>query len=224
MQTNQEALSNSYAGLLREVGSIKALHGLSAAVYTQVTDVETECNGLLTYDRAVSKMSPSFLAGANREACESQPPNVILDDALSGSPEWRFTVKTPDADWTKPEFDDSSWRRGQAGFGSPETPGANVATLWITDDIWLRRGFTLSEPIPAGTRLEIHHDEDAEVYLNGVLAARLSSYITHYDLFDITPESIAALKIGTNTIAVHCHQTTGGQYIDVGLVAPKSAK
>jgi len=24
---------------------------LSAAVYTEITDVETECNGLLTYDR-----------------------------------------------------------------------------------------------------------------------------------------------------------------------------
>ncbi len=30
--------------------------GMSAAVYTQITDVETECNGLMTYDRAVLKM------------------------------------------------------------------------------------------------------------------------------------------------------------------------
>jgi hypothetical protein len=30
--------------------------GLSAAVYTQLTDVETECNGLMTYDRAVTKV------------------------------------------------------------------------------------------------------------------------------------------------------------------------
>jgi len=30
--------------------------GLSAAVYTQTTDVEVEINGLMTYDRAVSKM------------------------------------------------------------------------------------------------------------------------------------------------------------------------
>ena len=26
---------------------------------------------------------------------------------------------------------------------------------------------------------------------------------------------------GKNTIAVHCHQTTGGQFIDVGIVAAK---
>jgi hypothetical protein len=30
--------------------------GLSASVYTQTTDVETETNGLLTYDRKVDKM------------------------------------------------------------------------------------------------------------------------------------------------------------------------
>ena len=30
--------------------------GLSAAVYTQLTDIEEEVNGLLTYDRKVSKL------------------------------------------------------------------------------------------------------------------------------------------------------------------------
>ena len=30
--------------------------GLSAAVYTQLTDIEEEVNGLLTYDRKISKL------------------------------------------------------------------------------------------------------------------------------------------------------------------------
>lgn len=35
--------------------------GLAAAVYTQTTDVESELNGLLTYDRAVEKLTPATL-------------------------------------------------------------------------------------------------------------------------------------------------------------------
>jgi hypothetical protein len=43
---------------------------LSAAVYTQTTDVETEVNGLMTYDRAVIKMDPDKLYQANRQLIE----------------------------------------------------------------------------------------------------------------------------------------------------------
>ena len=35
--------------------------GLSAAVYTQTTDVEVETNGLMTYDRKVVKMPEARL-------------------------------------------------------------------------------------------------------------------------------------------------------------------
>ncbi len=38
--------------------------GLAAAVYTQTTDVETEANGLMTYDRAVLKMDEAKLREA----------------------------------------------------------------------------------------------------------------------------------------------------------------
>ncbi|MBP3203542.1 MAG: beta-galactosidase [Bacteroidales bacterium] len=45
--------------------------GVSAAVYTQTTDVEIEVNGLMTYDRAVTKMAPEALYKINREVIES---------------------------------------------------------------------------------------------------------------------------------------------------------
>ena len=40
-----------------------AERGLCAAIYTQVSDVEDETNGLLTYDRRVQKLEPEELAG-----------------------------------------------------------------------------------------------------------------------------------------------------------------
>jgi hypothetical protein len=85
-------------------------------------------------------------------------------------------------------------------------------------DIWLRREID----IPAGPwhefQLWIHHDEDAEVYLNDVLAATCSGYLTTYEAVPMSGSARAALRPGKNLIAVHCHQTAGGQYIDVGLV------
>lgn len=220
MEPDGQGLAKTYAGLIQEVRSMNAIQDLSAAVYTQATDVETECNGLMSYDRAVSKLNPMFLAEANKSARNVQAPNVIVEDALSGMPEWSYCLKTPPANWFQPAFDDSRWARAAAGFGTPHTPGAIVNTLWKTDDIWMRRTFVLTNRPPARLKLEAHHDEDAEVYLNGILAAKLPGFITHYDLFDILPEAAASLKPGTNTFAVHCHQTTGGQYVDAGLVVP----
>ena len=55
-------------------------------------------------------------------------------------------------------------------------------------------------------------------------AAKLPGFIEHYEQFDVRPEAVAALKPGLNTLAVHCHQTTGGQYVDVGLIVPDEPK
>ena len=45
--------------------------GVSAAVYTQTTDVEIEVNGLMTYDRKLVKMDPEKLRAVNRAVIES---------------------------------------------------------------------------------------------------------------------------------------------------------
>lgn len=51
---SETKLHETYNRMLKEVMKLKDM-GLSAAVYTQTTDVETEVNGLMTYDRKVVK-------------------------------------------------------------------------------------------------------------------------------------------------------------------------
>ncbi|HNS72412.1 MAG TPA: glycoside hydrolase family 2 TIM barrel-domain containing protein [bacterium] len=48
-------LQKRYEQLWMQVWELQEKNGLSAAVYTQTTDVETEANGLMTYDREVIK-------------------------------------------------------------------------------------------------------------------------------------------------------------------------
>jgi hypothetical protein len=220
MEPDAKTLGDAYLLLLRQVWSLHHLHGLSAAVYTQTTDVETECNGLLSYDRAVSKLDPQVLAQANGAGRDQTPGRVIVPDATSSNVTWNYTFQTPGSNWFKPDYNAAGWLEGVAGFGTAGTPGALAHTIWNTDDIWLRRQFTLGTEELRGLKLEAHHDEDLEVFLNGVLAARLPGYIEHYEEFDLLPDAVAALKPGVNTLAVHCHQTIGGQYVDVGLIVP----
>ena len=66
--------------------------------------------------------------------------------------------------------------------------------------------------------LLMHHDEDTEVYLNGVLATKAPGYNAAYEEFEISAEAQRTLMPGKNVMAIHCHQTVGGQYIDVGIV------
>ena len=56
-----------YAEMLKKL----IARGLSAAVYTQTTDVEVEVNGLMTYDRRVMKMDEKTLRKVNQEICNS---------------------------------------------------------------------------------------------------------------------------------------------------------
>lgn len=133
---------------------------------------------------------------------------------------WRYTFKQPEAGWEKPGFDDSTWKWGESGFGTRETPGSVVRTRWSSDDIWLRRTFQIDAPVTGRVLLRIHHDERARVMINGVEVADLRGFVQNY-----SDRSIPAkvLKPGLNVLAIHCHQTVEGQYIDAGIrieVAP----
>lgn len=67
MQNSPAELTRRYLSLLERVQGHMMEDGLSAAIYTQVTDVETEVNGLFTYDRAVTKPDAAQLKVAHEQ-------------------------------------------------------------------------------------------------------------------------------------------------------------
>jgi hypothetical protein len=149
-----------------------------------------------------------------------EPPVVkeIVPTARTEKITWRYTTQKPAADWMKPGFDASAWKEGPAGFGTRGTPGSVIGTVWRTGDIWIRREVTLPANITPNAQLLVHHDEDVEVYINGVLAGSEGGFIGSYEPMEIGREAKALLKPGAKiTLAAHCHQTQGGQFVDIGM-------
>ena len=66
LQTREE-LREAFVRLHREQIVPAVADGLAATVYTQLSDVEDEVNGLLTYDRAVLKLDPAEVREVNDE-------------------------------------------------------------------------------------------------------------------------------------------------------------
>ena len=143
---------------------------------------------------------------------------MVVPAADKLAAKWHYTTTQPAADWAKPGFDSSHWSEGWSGFGVRDTPGAIAGTTWNTSDIWLRRDVDIAPDKLKDLELWFHHDDEAEVYINGVLALDAGGFVGRYDYFPLSEQGRAALKPGKNTVAIHCHQTGGGQYVDLGFV------
>jgi len=67
--TSLEELEKQFLALIEKIPAL-IKSGLSAAIYTQTTDVEVEVNGLMTYDRKVTKLNPVNVNKKIRELYE----------------------------------------------------------------------------------------------------------------------------------------------------------
>jgi hypothetical protein len=67
-------LLSRYESYYDQVRNFVKNNGLSATIYTQTTDVETETNGLMTYDRSINKMGVKNVFNANNNII---PPALV---------------------------------------------------------------------------------------------------------------------------------------------------
>jgi hypothetical protein len=73
-QDNSAALQGRYVSFIPQLQDLMSRSRLSAAVYTQLVDVEGELNGWLTYDRVVTKIDAAALWAAHQ--------NLLADSLL----------------------------------------------------------------------------------------------------------------------------------------------
>jgi hypothetical protein len=128
----------------------------------------------------------------------------------------RYTFKQPAAGWEKASFAAAaSWQEGPAPFSDNQ---GDKGTAWTTRDVWVRRTVRLANPRTTGNlRVLMQHDDDAEVYLNGVLLTKQPGANNNYSYFTISPAARQSLRAGDNVLALHAANPQGGAYLDAGL-------
>ena len=100
--------------------------------------------------------------------------------------------------------------------GSAKRADAHGNTEWTTGDIWIRRHFNPGELTPETDRPPSwcgdFHDEDIQVYINGVQAYARRGYITTYEYKNTSAAAKKAIK-------PNAEQRAGGALPPDGRVA-----
>jgi hypothetical protein len=177
-------------------------------------------DGLARLEAEKAALLPQIRAALEKAGVLGEPGTTpvvtLVEDARKGGVDWFYTTEKPSDDWRDVGFVNKSWFKARSGFGHGRPPGSVERTEWKTPEIWLRTTFGL-ESLPGSLVLDIHHDEDVEVYLNGTLIHEAKGFLTAYETVVLPKTAVDALQTGRNVIAVHCRQSGGGQYIDLAL-------
>jgi hypothetical protein len=134
--------------------------------------------------------------------------------------ECKYTEEVPAAGWASDDFNDSAWKTGAAPFTDDKD---KAKTLWTSKDLWIRRKFTLHDLDINKLILKLYHDDNVEVYLNGVNVYSHTGWTSDFKLIPID-EFKSNLKLGDNVLAIHCANTAGGSWLDAGLVDEEQLK
>jgi len=143
---------------------------------------------------------------------------VRYKTVLPASDEQAYNVKysftTPGAGWERTSYADQAWKTGKAPFSDNDN---TTGTRWTTKEVWARRSFTLSELPKTPLILNLFHDDDVEVYLNGKQIFARQGASGDLQMFPLTADEASALKTGENVLALHCTNTGGLAALDVGF-------
>ena len=229
--STREGLMRTYLQLMDNLGCL-AYEGLGGSVYTQTTDVELEINGYLSYDRKVLKYDADAVRAAHERvkrlaklgATRRHVRREVFPKLDARPDAWAYLMEdSAPAGWERPDFDDAGWKRSPGGFGNEsigrDRPEAKVATPWTTKTLRVRKIFEFApgaEIVKAA--VEMFHDEDATVYLNGKKILVAAGYNANYGKFLLDGEDVrSAIRPGRNVLAAEIRQTVGGQYFDCAL-------
>ena len=127
-----------------------------------------------------------------------------------------YSLQKPTGNWMDVDYDTSKWTQGEGAFGS-EKYFPSVHTIWDGPELWMRRTFTIDEPLSDGRIfMFLIANEYATVYINGVKVHDSKKKVLSKYL-DLSQEAIDALRPGENVIAAYCANPKGSAQFDVAI-------
>lgn len=146
---------------------------------------------------------------------EDVPMITVIQTGEEKPYEAKYTETDPGEGWTKENYDDSKWQTGTAPFGNIE---GQSKTMWKTENIWVRREFDLTDVDFNKLFLKLRHDDDVEVYINGVKTYSCDDcWVGKYTDYPIPDSVKIKLKKGKNILAMHCTNPRGNSWLDAGI-------
>ena len=132
-----------------------------------------------------------------------------------------YTTSKPSGKWTAYGYDDSSWKRAEGAFGTKiNEPIAK--TDWTTENIWVRRTFTLDESLEGRkVFLEFCNDDDAVFYINGIEVHNTGAVCSKNAIVKVPDEVVATMVKGENIIAAECRNPVANGLLDFGILVQK---
>lgn len=154
------------------------------------------------------------------EGCKNllAPIAPMTVDGTGWSGRVNYTEQTG-TNWTKTSFDDSGWKTEDAAWGTlNEYPYVRNSWTGNNKDIYVRRTVRLTDAdLKKDLWVKFSHDDIFELYINGTRVISTGLTWKQGEEKRLTETEKAMLKAGDNIIAAHCHNTTGGSYVDFGL-------
>ena len=218
-----DELIEKYKILLDDLFQLKK-YGLNAVVYTQISDVEDEISGWMTYDRKVSKLPETTFAALHEQFFKpTMTGKFILPLSINEPQQWNYSFTAPSNDWIK-NLMLSDFKTGMAPFGIESNNVHKVNTPWNTNSLFLNKEFTLSS-VPSKLSLIACNTGITDVYINGAYVMQFNNFLKNDPEIKISEtllsdKAMKLLKLGVNQLSLKFNFPSVGKpvyYYDFGI-------
>ena len=218
-----DELIEKYTILLDDLFQLKK-YGLNAVVYTQISDVEDEISGWMTYDRKVGKLPDTTFAALHQQFFKPTiTGKYILPLSMNTAQQWNYSFTAPSNDWIK-NTTIADFKLGEAPFGIESNNAHKVNTTWNTNSLFLNKEFTLSS-VPSKLSLVACNTGITDVYINGAYVMQFNNFLKNDPEVKISEsllsdKAMKLLKVGVNQLSLKFNFPSVGKpvyYYDFGI-------